>query len=126
MTNNTFPLGTFFAHLADDGDVVPIEVTDDFWISGTSELPPGRLVSRIRTDGDWTSWEMHPNGDELIYQLSGDMELILDQGDLQEVVTLNAGDFVVVPKGVWHTANAAGSSEAVYITLGAGTEHRER
>ncbi len=126
MKTKTFKLGAFFAHLADSGKAIPIEVTDEFWVSGTDQLTPGGLVSLIKTEENWTNWEMHLGGDELIFQLSGNLELILDRDGVHDAVTLSASHFVVVPKGIWHTANSADPSEALYITLGAGTEQRER
>ena len=51
--------------------------------------------------------EVHPDGDEFLYVVSGVMELILDDGDERGVgtetrVVLRAGDAYVVPRGVWH------------------------
>jgi len=41
-------------------------------------------------------------------------------------VTLRAGDAAVNPAGVWHTADVASSARVLFITAGAGTEHRAR
>src|SRR5690349_18753065 len=51
--------------------------------------------------------EVHPDGDEFLYVVSGAMELVLDDGDEQAAGTettllLRAGDAYVVPRGVWH------------------------
>lgn len=55
--------------------------------------------------------EVHPDGDELLYVVSGTMEVILDDGDehtigTETTVELRAGDAHVVPRGVWHRVEA--------------------
>lgn len=119
-------LGEFYAHLCDDGPVMPITVGPDFWQSQIGALPPGRLISMFHSAGDWTVWEMHPQGDEWILQLSGSMTLILDMPDGARSVTLAQGDFAVVPKGIWHTADIIAPGEALFVTAGEGTSHRPR
>jgi len=37
------------------------------------------LVSLYEFDSDWTTWEMHPHGDEVVMLMSGEMTLILQQ-----------------------------------------------
>ena len=41
-------------------------------------------------------------------------------------VELRAGEAVINPAGVWHTADVSGSCTAVFITAGRGTEIRPR
>lgn len=58
--------------------------------------------------------EMHPDGDELLYAISGTMQLILDDGEQrvpgQETrFLLQAGEVFVVPRGVWHRARGGGA-----------------
>jgi len=119
-------LGENYAHLCDDGSVLPIAVGPDFWQSQIGALPPGRLISMFHSGEDWTVWEMHPQGDEWILQLSGSMTLILDMPDGEISVTLAKGEFVVVPKGVWHTADVIEPGESLFVTAGEGTSHRPR
>lgn len=120
-------LGAWFAHVDPTTGIAPVETTDDFWERGITKLPPGRLLSSFRTEADWTSWEMHPHGDELVLQLSGAMELVLEVADGSVArVRLPAGHFTVVPAGAWHTADVVESGEALYLTFGEGTVHRPR
>lgn len=55
--------------------------------------------------GRWqgqSSWERHQNGDELVQVLEGETTMtLLTEGD-GEKHTLTAGQFLVVPAGVWH------------------------
>ncbi|ESQ73880.1 cupin domain-containing protein [Asticcacaulis sp. AC402] len=119
-------LGKAFAHLLDDSGIMAVPVDDEFWTKGVAELPPGRLVSVFDNEADWTSWEMHPNGDELILVLSGRLVLILETANTRWNEMVQAGQFFIVPKGVWHTADVPEPGRALFVTPGEGTEHRER
>lgn len=119
-------LGDFFAHLVGEGRCREVPVGPDFWERGLAELPPGRLVSLLPTGPRWTTWERHPQGEEFILQLSGTLDLLLDDGDAVRPLTLGAGEFVVMPAGWWHTADDSAAGQALFITPGEGTEIRER
>ena len=121
-----FNLAEHFAQLTLDNGCLPVKVDACLWKRGIVELPPGRLVSMVESDADWLSWEHHPNGEEMIIQLSGQLILILEfSGSIVEQ-KLREGDFVVVPRGVWHTANVSAAGRALFITPGDGTENRPR
>ena len=75
--------------------------------------------------------EVHPDGDEFLYVVSGAMELILDDGDERAVgtetkVLLRSGDAYVVPRGVWHRLEAVEPSYLVHVTPGPNGGHRPR
>ncbi|MBX3502130.1 MAG: cupin domain-containing protein [Alphaproteobacteria bacterium] len=86
----------------------------------------GRLVSQYSFSESWTSWERHPAGDEAVICLEGEITLIQELPDGPRTVALRAGDYAVNPRGVWHTADVARHAKALFITAGAGTEHRPR
>ena len=87
----------------------------------------GRLVSMHRFTESWPSWEMHPLGDEVVLCTAGQMTLIQEFPDgSTAIVTLGAGEYVINPPGVWHTADNDGEATALFITAGFGTEHRLR
>ena len=86
----------------------------------------GRLVSLHTFNEPWTSWEMHPHGAELVACTSGTITLHQEVNGEILPVTLTAGDAVVNPPGVWHTADATGPVTALFITAGLGTEVRPR
>ena len=103
------------------------------WYAGYDErhgddLAEGRLVSLFRFEESWTSWEMHPAGDELVLCTAGTITLHqeIDQGGAPRTVTLEAGQAVVNRPGVWHTADVDAPATALFITAGAGTEVRPR
>lgn len=126
MTVRAYRLGEHFAQLAGVGDCLPVAVDAAFWESGVQALPPGRLVSMFESASDWQVWEMHPQGEEMIIQIEGELVLILELEGGEERVPLSAGEFAVVPKGVWHTADVPHPGRAIYITPGEGTQNRER
>lgn len=92
-----------------------------------SDGAEGRLVSMHRFTESWPSWEMHPLGDEVVVCTSGRMTLQQEFPDgSTAVVTLGAGEYVINPPGVWHTADIDDEATALFITAGLGTEHRPR
>lgn len=87
----------------------------------------GRLVTIFTFTEPWTSWEMHPNGDEVVLCLSGTMTLHQEHRDgSTTTVTLATNEYAINPPGTWHTADVGGSATALFITAGQGTEVRER
>jgi mannose-6-phosphate isomerase-like protein (cupin superfamily) len=75
--------------------------------------------------------EVHPDGDEFLYVVSGTMELILDDGNeravgLETTVLLRSGDAYVVPRGMWHRLEPVDPSYLVHVTPGPNGGHRPR
>jgi uncharacterized cupin superfamily protein len=80
------------------------------------------LVSEHTFEQDWTTWEMHPVGDEVLYLISGRVELLLLENDIERVVGLDKpGTSTIVPKGTWHTARIFETTTILFITPGEGT-----
>jgi quercetin dioxygenase-like cupin family protein len=88
----------------------------------------GRLVALHSFTEDWTSWEMHPHGSEMVICTEGRMTVIQELLDGRlERITLGVGDYVINPPGIWHTADVEGeAATALFITAGLGTENRPR
>lgn len=87
----------------------------------------GRLVTQFTFDESWTMWEMHPAGDEMVLCTAGRITLHQEQADGSvTTLELGPGDYAVNPPGVWHTADVEGAATAVFITAGAGTQHKAR
>jgi len=77
-------------------------------------------------DKDWSSWEIHPHGDEVVILLSGKATFILQLEEGNKSIELNKrGMFAIVPKNVWHTAKTNVETEILFITPGQGTKHRD-
>lgn len=86
----------------------------------------GRLISEYTFHSSWDSWEMHPQGSELVYCIRGEMTLIQEKEGRSHSVQLRSGEFVINEPGVWHTADVRESCTALFITAGLGTQHRPR
>lgn len=99
----------------------------DYAAAHAADGAEARLVSMHGFSADWTVWEMHPLGAELVVCTAGRITLIQEQADgAQSRIALEAGDYAINPPGVWHTADVAEPSTALFVTAGLGTEHRAR
>jgi len=117
---DAFDLSTTVIGLRRDGD------------AQTIESPPGPPV---RIDGlsvgapSMThepphAGEMHPDGDELLFLVSGRITVTLEDEDPPRRVELTPGRALIVPKGVWHLVRLEEPSQLVHITPGPRGEHR--
>lgn len=111
--------------------VEPTFTGDMAWYAGYAERHAadgfeGRLVSMSRHEGAWTMWEMHPNGSEVVLCTEGTISLTQELPDGEVTTVIAAGEYIINPPGVWHTGNAESNGTALFITAGAGTEHRPR
>lgn len=131
MDRNDRQLNFASSHLRLRGDasteVLPVDA--GFWPRlAAGQLGSFRgefLVGSGDFDRDWQSWERHPNGDEIVCLLSGAVDVVLEQAPDPRIIALRqVGDYVLVPKGVWHTARVRQPSSLLFITPGEGTEHR--
>jgi uncharacterized cupin superfamily protein len=90
----------------------------------------GRLVSMHSFAESWDTWEMHPEGTELVLCVSGRAELTQEQPDgSTKTVALSGGQAVVNAPGVWHTADVPDADDPptmMFITAGVGTQIRPR
>ena len=69
----------------------------------------GQAVKLVRVKGEFV-WHHHDNEDELFYVLKGKLTMKLRERDIE----LNAGELLVVPRGVEHKPVA---SEEVWMML---------
>jgi mannose-6-phosphate isomerase-like protein (cupin superfamily) len=91
--------------------------------------PPQRIdgftVGAAELTGDSPhDGEMHPDGDELLYLVSGAVTVALELAAGDRLVDLGAGDAVVVPKGVWHKITMREPGRLIHITPGPNGEAR--
>ncbi len=68
--------------------------------------------------------EMHPDGDELLYLISGRVDVIIEENRRERSVELGPGQAFVVPRGVWHRVSLREPSQLLHITPGPGGDHR--
>ncbi|HYL59211.1 MAG TPA: cupin domain-containing protein [Candidatus Acidoferrales bacterium] len=82
----------------------------------------GKLTFGVMSYSGLTPWERHPEGDELLYALDGEVEVTVlsDEGPVKR--TLSAGSAFVCPQGLWHRQLAPSSVSMLY---GTPIEHGE-
>jgi len=68
--------------------------------------------------------EMHPDGDELLYVVSGAATVTLELSGGNTQVDLGAGDAIVVPQGVWHQITSREPYQLIHITPGPNGDAR--
>jgi len=128
-----FTLSEFPVHLGLGATVVPQErfTGEMSWYQRYGERNAadgreGRLVTVHTFTEPWDSWEMHPNGHELVMCVEGSITLRQEVDSEERTVTLQAGEAVINPPGVWHTADIHTNATVFFITAGEGTEGRPR
>ena len=67
--------------------------------------------------------ERHPDGDEILYLISGKVRVVFVDSDEPDIDVL-PGDGLIVPKGVWHRVDILAPSQIVYLTPGPNNEYR--
>lgn len=121
-------LAKVFAVLKPDQSVEKVSVTPSVYQeldANFDGFKSHQLVSLYSFSEDWSSWEVHPKGDEVVVLLSGEITVVLDiAGEHQQKALKEQGDYVVIPKNTWHTAKTNAEAKVLFITPGEGTEHK--
>jgi oxalate decarboxylase/phosphoglucose isomerase-like protein (cupin superfamily) len=123
-------LQSTYLRLRPDSSIEKLPADATFWprlMSGQlGNFQHEYLVTSYNCNGDWASWEMHPNGDEIVCLLTGRVDFILESADGQHstMELSQPGSFAFVPRGTWHTAKNAGNATLLFITAGEDTQHR--
>jgi mannose-6-phosphate isomerase-like protein (cupin superfamily) len=132
--NEHVDLTTGAIHLGTGARAVPLpdfdwsaEYLEGYQLRFAADGIEGRLVVMVGGGDDWTSWERHPAGEEVVLVVSGRLDLIqrtVDGGERR--IPLGPGQAAINPAGVWHTADVHEAGQALFITPGRGTEHEPR
>ena len=126
---NALDISSTYLRLRSDASVEALTVDSTFW----QRISSGQLgsfhneflVADGSYDRDWPMWEMHPNGDEFVCLLSGSATFVLQQPHGNTAIELQkTGEYVLVPKGTWHTAKVREPCRILFVTPGEGTQHR--
>ncbi|MFF1556140.1 cupin [Streptomyces sp. NPDC058279] len=85
----------------------------------------------VETDADVHAdhWEMHPEADEAVCCLTGGARLYFratTTGGAEDMVRLQPGTAVIVPRGRWHRLELNAPSDLMSITLRHGTRLERR
>ena len=119
-----------YLRLRPDSSIEELPVDATFWprlIAGElGNFHHEYLVTSYTFSSDWPSWEIHPNGDEIVLLISGQATMVLEttEGPHTQVELTAPGNFAFVPRGTWHTAKIHAESVMLFITAGEGTSNR--
>jgi len=67
--------------------------------------------------------EIHPDGDEILYVVSGQLRVVTES-DPDEEMILNPGQACIVPRGEWHKVSVHEKTRLIHITPGPNGDHR--
>lgn len=70
-----------------------------------------------------SEWERHSAGDELVLALAGTTTLVMLVQGTERRTVLGAGEFVVVPAGIWHRFENSAELQVLTVTP-QPTDHR--
>lgn len=123
---STFDLSTTFIHLRDGGGAEPLEVTPSFWRESSEGYD--RLVGTFDFDSPEdlhsSMQEMHPEADEVLFVVSGAIDVVLQETDSERTVALEAGQAAIVPRGVWHRLVMRRPGSLLFINSRTGMQSR--
>ena len=85
---------------------------------GPPERIDGMTVGIINVTGDAPHrGEVHPNGDEILYVVSGKFR-VTGESSTDSPIELSAGDACIVRKGEWHNVTLIEAGRLIHITPG--------
>ena len=117
---STFDLSRSVLGLRRDGKAALVP-----WESGPPPRVDGLLIGApVMTRNAPHNGEMHPDGDEVLYLISGRVDVVLEEDGAESIVEVAPGEAIVVPKGVWHRVVVREPSQLLHITPGPRGEWR--
>jgi mannose-6-phosphate isomerase-like protein (cupin superfamily) len=120
-----YDLETTYLGLDGKGAVTPLPVGPDFWATiGDNPNVGGTLVTVNGGEGDWPHWEMHPEGDEVLVLLEGEVTIVFERPGRDGLYPMRPGATVIVPAGTWHRGVGQKAVKMLFMTWGAGTTHK--
>ena len=103
---------------------------DDAWNPRVVGELGDQLVKLAKLRGDF-EWHHHEREDELFLVVRGAMRMGLREGGEERELTVEEGEFLIVPRGVEHRPGAVGDETWIMLlepasTLNTGTVRSER
>jgi mannose-6-phosphate isomerase-like protein (cupin superfamily) len=114
-------------HLREDGRALPVAWTPGVLrrlVTGNRDRVVGAKHGAEPSDFHADEWEVHPAGDELLYLLTGAIDVVLQEPGGERLVSLRGGQACLVPQGAWHRLVLREPSDLLFITPASGTRHR--
>ena len=135
MPSDAFDPAAQYLFLADGGRALDLPEPDQLWRELEGQAPVSDAARPVAEDGGWLfsgyelsadmdHWEMHPEGNEVLYVVSGAMDLVIEEGSGDRTIALTAGTACLIPQGAWHRQIVRAPGRYLAITYGRGTQHR--
>jgi mannose-6-phosphate isomerase-like protein (cupin superfamily) len=86
-----------------------LSLFSEYWSPKIAGELNGQMVKLVKFKGPFV-WHYHEKEDELFYVVKGSFDMEFRS----KTVTVNAGEFIIVPRGVEHRPNA---TEEVHVLL---------
>ncbi|MDA0218680.1 MAG: hypothetical protein O3B22_03730 [Proteobacteria bacterium] len=128
--NNSFDPTANALYLEDGGRAQTLPLDENFWrdlTQGAIAVDNGWLTMVLPMSGDMPHWEMHPEGEELLYAQSGTFIVVMEtlEGERRMRLDRKTPAFVM-PRGTWHRFEVEKAGEILFATYGRGTQHKPR
>jgi mannose-6-phosphate isomerase-like protein (cupin superfamily) len=118
-----------FVHLTNRGDAEPVELTPSFWRESSSSARYDRLVGAFAfnssKDLHSSMQEMHPEADELLFVVSGAIDVVLQENESERTIPLDVGQAAIVRRGVWHRLVMRQPGKLLFINSRTGMQSRD-
>lgn len=119
-------LSSTFIHLRDGGAAEPVAVSRKLFAAGGAEYD--RLLGAVDfarpADLHESAQERHPASDEVLYLVSGALEVVLAHEAGERRIALEPGQAAIVPRGVWHRLVMRRPGRLLFINSRAGMQSR--
>lgn len=118
----SFDLSKGFMHLQPDGSIELLASKGPAHPNVEGRLAGEARMSKSPPHGG----EMHPDGDELLYLVEGQVDVALDEPTGETVVSLAPGDAFIVPRGIWHRVLVNDPCRLLFFTPGRSQVRRSK
>jgi mannose-6-phosphate isomerase-like protein (cupin superfamily) len=78
-----------------------LSLFDDYWNPRIVGELNGQMVKLVKFKGPFT-WHHHDNEDELFMTMKGRFRMEFREGDQERAVWIEAGELIIVPRGIDH------------------------
>lgn len=119
-------LSRTFIDLCDDGSAEPVAVSRRLFAGDGAKH--ARLLGAVDfarpADLHASTEEMHPGCDEVLYLVSGALQVVLAHESGEECIDVEPGHAAIVPRGVWHRLVPRRPGRLLFINSRNGMETR--
>ena len=125
--HETLDLCTTFIHLTEAGGAEAVKVTPRFWSSSSGnryDRLTGIFEFSSGSDLHSSMQEMHPEADEVLFLVSGAIDVMMEEAGAERTIALEAGQAAIVPRGLWHRLVMRRPGRLLFINSRRGMQGR--